>query len=65
MNYKEIYLLDFSMERNSLKTIEFQTEYDAERVAKALWKLFNADIQLLQIRTKFERGDGDDSENTD
>lgn len=65
MNYKETYLLDFSMERNSLKTIEFETDYDAERVAKALWKLFAENIQLLQVRTKFERFEEDDSELTD
>lgn len=57
MNCKEKYLLDFSIERNSMKTIEFETEYDAERVAKALWKLFSNEIQLLQVRTRFDKLD--------
>ena len=55
MRFKEKYLLDFSIESNSLKTIEFESTFDAERAAITLWKLFNDEIQLLQIRIRFDK----------
>lgn len=57
MRFKEKYLLDFSTERNSLKTIEFESTFDAERAAITLWNLFNDEIQLLQIRTRFDKSE--------
>lgn len=59
--FRETYLVDFATTTNDLRTVKFETQYDAERVAAALSKFFHpGEIELLQVRVLYDKFEEDD-----
>lgn len=56
--FKKIYLVDFAINPNDLRTANFEDDFDAISAANTLTKFFHTeDIKFLQIRIRYEKND--------
>lgn len=58
MDYKVIYLVDFALNANDLRTLKFDSEYAASGYAQNLARTFTRDeYHLLQVRIRYDKAE--------